>query len=158
VEELKIPTRLIDVELLTADGDRARGAMFHPESLYESGGADDILEDLVDDRLFVPFLPEAAQQAPVLVNKRQIVSVGLPGLDVADLSLVDEPDDNCVRHCTLTLTVGGELSGRPVVETPATASRLLDKFNAAPRFVPFLTDEGLVFVQHTYILRIRRTV
>ena len=157
MEELKIPTRLITVDVLTADGNRTLGSMFHPESLHETGSAEDILDDLVDERCFVPFLPEAAEEGPFLLNKRQIVSVGLPDRSVADLRPVEAGDEGTPERCTLTLTVGPDLTGRPLVETPVTASRLLDKFNAARRFLPFVTDEGLVFIQHSYILRIRRT-
>jgi hypothetical protein len=154
LEELKVPTRRITVEIFTTDGARACGSMFHTESLYQTGSAGDIVNELNDERTFVPFHAGDPTAESYLLNKRHIVRVHVPELAAADFRPDGADDASHEVTCELLLDNGSSLTGRPIVETPEAASRLLDKFNHAPMFVPFLTDEGIDFVHTDRIVRI----
>jgi hypothetical protein len=57
--------------------------------------------------------------------------------------------------CTLFLSDGSRLKGRLFTETPAFSSRLLDKLNHGPRFVPFTSADGVDFIQKSHVVRVR---
>jgi hypothetical protein len=154
VEELKVPTRRITVEVFRTDGARACGTMFHTESLYQTGSAGDIVDELNDERTFVPFHAGDPTAESYLLNKRHIVRVHVPDLTAADFRPDRADGTSHEVTCELLLDNGTRLTGRPVVETPVAASRLLDKFNHAPTFVPFVTDDGIDFVHTDRIVRI----
>jgi len=78
----------------------------------------------------------------------------VPDLTVADLRPVEADEAQRAETCTLQLDDGSRLTGRPVVETPASLSRLVDKFNHAPTFMTFVSDDGVDFVHGTRIARI----
>lgn len=154
MEELRVPTRRVTVDLFTSDGMRAHGVMFHSESLYESGSAADIASELNDERDFIPFQSEAPETGDCLVSKRHLVRVHLAGLTAADLTseIVDAP--SLVGTCTLLLEDGSTRTGRPLVETPVELARLVDKFNQSPTFFPFVTDDGVDFVHTDRVVRV----
>jgi hypothetical protein len=138
----------------TTDGVRTRGTMYHTESLYETGSAGDIVDELNDERVFVPIRSDDEVAVSSLLSKRHIVRVRVPDLTVADLR-PDEADEAMrAEICTLLLDDGSRLTGRPVVETPASLSRLVDKFNHAPDFMIFVSDDGVDFVHGSRIARI----
>ena len=154
MKELRVPTRRITVEVYTTDGARTRGSMFHTESLYETGSAEDIVAELNDERVFVPIRSENGEAQSSLLSKRHIVRVHVPDLTVADLRPVEADEAQRAETCTLQLDDGSRLTGRPVVETPASLSRLVDKFNHAPTFMTFVSDDGVDFVHGARIARI----
>jgi hypothetical protein len=154
VKELRVPTRRITVEVYTTDGVRTRGSMFHTESLYETGSAEDIVAELNDERLFVPIRPENGETQSALLSKRHIVRVRVPDLSAVDLRPDETDAAQRAETCTLQLDDGSSLTGRPVVETPASLSRLVDKFNHAPTFITFVSDDGVDFVHGARIARI----
>ena len=49
---------------------------------------------------------------------------------------------------------GSRLEGRPIVVTPGSRSRLLDKFNSAPAFMIFLGDSGVDLIHRSHVLRV----
>ena len=154
MKELRVPTRRITVEVYTTDGGRLRGAMYHTESLYESGSPEDIVDELNDERVFVPIRSDDDEAASALLSKRHIVRVHVPDLTVDDLRPVAADEAMHAETCTLLLDDGSRLTGRPVVETPASLSRLVDKFNHAPTFLTFVSDDGVDFVHGARIARI----
>ena len=154
MKELRVPTRRITVEVYTTDGARTRGSMFHTESLYETGSAEDIVAELNDERVFVPIRSDDEEADSSLLSKRHIVRVHVPDLTVADLRPIEAEEALHAETCTLLLDDGSRLTGRPVVETPASLSRLVDKFNHAPAFMTFVSDDGVDFVHGDRIARI----
>jgi hypothetical protein len=130
--------------------------MYHAASQHETGTGEDILDELNDDRTFVPFHYDEAGAGTLLLNKRYIVRVHVPDLTVADLRPGEAEELPITETCTLWLVDGSHLTGRPVVETPASASRVLDKLNHAPTFMTFVTDDGVDFVHGAQIVRVIR--
>jgi hypothetical protein len=140
--------------MFTTDGAATRGFMYHAESLYETGTAEDIADEFNDERRFIAFHPEEESAGVSLINKRHIVRVRVLDLTEADLRPANAEDAHHVDSCTLWLVDGSSVTGRPVVETPAESSRLLDKFNHSSTFLTFVTDDGVDFVQAAHIVKI----
>jgi hypothetical protein len=156
VEELKVPTRAITVDIYTSDGAVRHGCMFHAETRYETGTAEDLACELNDQRAFLPLRSDDAETGNILLNKEHILRVHIPGL-TADALLYDETDDGQpVAHCSVWLDDGSQLDGHPVVVTPGSRSRLLDKFNHAPEFLTFVSDDGVDFIHRSHVLRVQR--
>jgi hypothetical protein len=154
MREFEVPIRSITVEVQTTDGTVARGEMYHTESLYQTGGAQDIVKELLDGRVFVPFRAELPDEQRCLLNKRHVVWIHVPELTAAELHPDEGGDDGAGETCTLLLDDGSELTGRPVVPTPPSASRVADKFNQARLFVAFASDRGIHFVNPLHVVRI----
>jgi hypothetical protein len=154
MEELRIPTRRVTAEIFLRDGSVSLGCLFHAESLYEHGTAEDIAAELNDERDFVPFQEQVNGARLQLLNKQHMLRVRVPELHEADLTLdlTDEIED--VDSCTLWLADGSQVSCRPVVETPVASSRLIDKLNHTPLFMTVITDDGVEFVRAAHIVRI----
>ena len=151
----RVPTRRITVELFTLDGnDGTRGTMHHGESLYESGTGADIVNELNDDRAFIPFVADDGDAEQALINKQRILRVHVPDLTYDDLPQHGQAAP--AESCTVWLSDESCRTGRPVVETPPANSRLIDKFNHAPTFVTFLTEHGVDFIHTAHIVRIDR--
>ena len=152
MEELKVPTRAVRVDVFLRDGTDATGWMYHRESLYETGSPSDIFSDLNDDRDFLPF--EADNETLSLLNKRHITRIVVHELGIEQLG-----PDGVTRYeelpvSTLLFDNGSRLDGRLVLETPGDSSRLVDKFNQAPTFVPFVFDDGVGLVNGARIVQI----
>jgi len=156
MKELEIPTRSVTVEVQTADGTLACGVMYHTESLYQTGGAQDIVAELLDPRRFVPFSAELPVEEDCLLNKQHVIWIHLPELTAADLHADDADADHAGESCTILLADGSRLSGRPVVPTPPSSSRVADKFNQARTFVPFANGSGVYFVNIAHVVRVVR--
>ena len=153
MEELKVPTRLIAVEVSTTDGAVACGSMYHTESLYQTGSPEDIIDELNDERAFVPFA-SSDTMGNALLNKHHIVRVRVRDLSIEDLRPGEASELSHVHPCTLQLDDGTRITGRLVLETPTAQSRLVDKVNHGLSFVPFVTEEGVDLVNSTHITRI----
>ena len=153
MEELKVPTRLIAVEVCTTDGAIACGSMYHTESLYQTGSPEDIIDELNDDRAFVPFAASDTL-GNALLSKRHIVRVRVSELAIDNMRPGEASELQHVHPCTLQFDDGTRITGRLVLETPISQSRLVDKVNQGLSFVPFVSDEGVDLVNCTHIARI----
>lgn len=156
MDELRVPTRRVIVDVFLADGTCATGTLFHSESLYQSGGPGDILEELNDEREFVPFAAIDDAVGASLLSKRHVLRVRVHELKMEDLQMGQREAAECGRRCTLLLDDGSRITGRLALETPLTASRLVDKFNMAPSFLPFVTDECVELVHASHVVRVFR--
>jgi len=156
VEELKVPTRAITVDIYTSDGAALHGCMFHVETRFEAGTAEDLACELNDQRAFLPLRSDDPAAGNMLLNKQHILRVHIPGL-TAD-SLLEEEAEEARRstRCSVWLDDGSRLDGCPVVITPDSRSRLLDKFNSAPEFLIFVSDDGVDFIHNSHVLRVQR--
>ena len=117
MEELKIPTRLIAVEVSTTDGATACGSMYHTDSPYQTGSPEDIIDELNDDRAFVPFASSDTMEN-ALLSKRHIVRVRVPDLSIEDLRPGEASELTHAHRCTLQFDDGTRVTGRLVLETP----------------------------------------
>ena len=153
MEELKVPTRLIAVKVSTTDGATECGSMYHTESLYQTGSPEDIIDELNDDRGFVPFA-SSDTMVNALLSKRHIVRVRVRDLSIEDLRPGEASELEHVHPCTLQFDDGTRITGRLVLETPSSHSRLVDKVNYGLSFVPFVTNECVDLINCAHIARI----
>jgi hypothetical protein len=154
MEELQVPTRRIAVELFTSDGRRLHGWLFAGESPWGYTDREEAARILNDERAFLPFgRPGREEGRPVLelLNKDHIVRVRLE----AAVPEVEADDGSYSPSCTIVLSDGERLSGRLRLPTPLSASRLIDKLNLAPRFLPFATQHGVQLLHRDHVARVQ---
>lgn len=155
MEDLQVPTRAVEVEVLTDSGERLSGSLFVPESRYGTGQPDEVIEVLNDSRLFLPFRPAASRGKPVreiVVNKDHILTVRVGG------SRKGRRQPGRAREAeggvTLWLSDGSRITGQVAVEMPRASSRPIDKLNQDLRFMPLLCEGCTVFVRRTQVVRL----
>lgn len=162
MEELKVPTQAVRVEVITDTGVALQGFLFVGESRYRTGRPeDDLIEVLNDERRFLPFEEcgsEPAAQRPAILNKSHVVRVDL-ATDEGPLfdPLHSDDDDEVVAGgdtCSLLLTDGTCVMGRVRVEMPPSLSRLLDKLNHADCFLPVVDRDGFHFVNLAHVVHV----
>jgi len=152
MRELQVPTHRVAVRVFAAQSRPLAGALFLHESRYHDGTAHEILTELNDPRAFVPFHADDPSMGRILLHKDHLVRIQVenyvPGPEEPAL------DETAGAPCTLVLDDGVEFEGRILVPVPAEASRLLDRLNDAPRFLPFAGPHGLAFVHRDHIVRV----
>jgi hypothetical protein len=152
MQELQVPTRNVEVDLLTVAGTRLRGSLFVPLSAHGAGDPHDVLEALNDGRSFMPFRSADPTVGESLINKEQVLRVRLSHPDPAERAAKSHADDEL--DCTLVLLDGTHVHGRLGLPAPRAASRVLDKLNQAERFIPFVSAEGHELVQKRHVVRV----
>lgn len=163
MKELQIPTRQIRVELFCSSGEHMEGILFAPELPNSPGQTEHLLGLLNDKRDFLPVGPIEPEGDGTILNKRYVTRVRLAGPGAAfefEIDLVgfeggvpvDAEDES--NACTLYLSDGSVVRGHLALETPWAASRLLDKLNMAPDFVPLVTADGVEFIQRSHFVRV----
>ena len=146
MEELKIPMQRVTVELFMADGVHTRGVMYLTPSGRQAGLPQEIAELLNDDRIFIPFRADDPSIDVWIVNKHHLMRVHLEDQD----TLQAEPSP----ICTIVLCDRSRLTGQILFDSPLSKSRLVDKFNAAPSFMTFVTDDGIDFVHQSHVTQV----
>ncbi len=149
MQQLQVPTRQIEVDLLLAGGRRFVGYLFLTEAPFQSGRAEDVIQVLNDERAFLPFVPDGATGSAMALNKDHILMVQVESLGA---SLGDPEGESGDR--TLLLSDGTRVSGDICIDTPPHASRLVDKLNLAERFLVLRTPSGYAFVHGRHIIHV----
>ncbi len=151
MEELQVPTHRLEVEVHAATGDALTGSMFAAELPYVTSGWESLLAILNDEREFLPCFGNAPGTERTILNKTHIVRVRLtPGADGAAPPWIDEAQG---ESCALQLVDGTRLTGELHLDTRLEESRLIDKLNQADRFVVFIADGDMHFVQACRVVR-----
>ena len=145
--ELKIPTRRIAAQLLTTRGGRS-GELFLAPTAHPGEGPEQVLETLNDERAFLPFCDQDAPHRPCVVNKHHVLCVRVTGCESPD------PPPGTDGPHTLTLSGGHRINGRILVDSPPSASRLVDKLNRCGRFALVAGTDALYFVQLEHIVAV----
>ena len=151
MEELRVRTQRIAVELFMADGVHTRGVMYLAETRHHADGPEEIAELLNDDRAFVPFRADDPTIDVWIVNKQHLMRVHLEDCDTL------RPDTTSAEPapiCTILLRDRSRLTGQLLFDAPQSTSRLVDKFNGAPSFMTFVTDEGVDFVHRSHVTQV----
>ena len=154
MEQLQVPTRQIEVDLLLAGGARLVGYLFLTEAPFQSGRPEDVIHVLSDERSFIPFVADHPTSSPMALNKDHIVAVQVESATAAALSSPLGGADAEVCDRTVLLSDGSRLTGDICVDTPPYASRLLDKLNLAGRFLALRTAGGYAFVQCRHVVQV----
>lgn len=152
MEELQVPTRRIHVEVFVTTGARVAVALFVHAAPYETGDAEDVLHVLNDKRAFLPLAMDGNAGEAFVINKDHILHVRLPWNGAPSFECVRDraPDDGA--ESTMLLSDGTCLKGTLALDTPTSASRIVDKLNQASSFVPFVTADGIDFVQKSHVV------
>ena len=155
METLQVPTHIIDVELRIGRGESIRGRMFASELPGHHTSTELLLELLNDEREFVPFDADEPARGRVSLNKQHIVAAHptIPANEIAAEPDAPDPSDS-EETCWVLMSDGQQLTGHLRVPTPWSASRVLDKLNQAPRFVPLVTADGMSIVHSSHIVRV----
>ncbi len=151
MEELRVPTRRVAVELFMADGVHTRGVMYLTPTRHDAGSPEEIAELLNDDRVFVPFRADDPTIEVWIVNKQHLMRVHLEDCDTL------RPDPASAEPapiCTIVLCDRSRLTGQLLFDAPLSMSRLVDKFNGAPSFMTFVTDDGVDFVHRSHVTQV----
>lgn len=148
MHELQVPTRRLEVEIVTTAGREMRGSLFAPESRFPTGEAEFLDTLLNDERTFLPFKPDGGRD--VLFNKVHLSRVRLLGVD--DLEGPESSDGD--GRCRLVLADGSSVEAHVVVETRQASSRILDKLNQANVFLPLVTERGIEFVRREHVVQV----
>jgi len=151
LEELRVPTRRVAVELFMDDGVHTRGVMYLTQTRHHSSESEEIAGLLNDDRVFVPFRADDPSIDVWIVNKHHVIRVHLKDCDtLRDDAAPAEP----TPICTIVLCDRSRLTGQLLFDAPVSASRLVDKFNGAPSFMTFVTDDGVDFVHRSHVTQV----
>lgn len=151
MEELRVPTRRVAVELFMADGVHTRGVMYLTPTRHVAGSPEEVAELLNDDRVFVPFRADDPAIDVWIVNKNHLTRVHLEECDTLG------PDPAFAEPeplCTIVLRDRSRLTGQLLFDAPVSMSRLVDKFNGAPPFMTFVTDDGVDFVHRSHVTQV----
>jgi hypothetical protein len=154
MEELRVPTRQVEVEIVFANGSVDRGVFYLTDSPYPRRTAEELSEMLNDDRDFIPFGSGDSHTGQSLICKRHMLRVRAPRRNVGSKgeSAAERAGRDSV--CVVVFDDESRLAGTPIHPVPQSCSRLVDKVNQAPPFLAFLTADGLEFVHVAHIVRI----
>jgi len=154
MEQLQIPTRQIEVDLLLAGSARVVGFLFLTEAPYLSGRPEDVIQVLNDERSFLPFIADHPTSTPMALNKDHIVAVQVEEGPASGLPSPLGQSGAEGRDRSLLLSDGTRLTGDICLDTPPHASRFLDKLNLAGRFLALRTTSGHAFVHCRHIVHV----
>jgi hypothetical protein len=145
----QVPQRAVEVEVLLEGGEEMAGLLYAPTA-GPSGGPGRLSERLNDDGEH--FLPLVDSGGASLISKAWIMTVLLPrGEEEIELQESDHAMDRAVE---LHMKGGHSLTGRLSYTMPPEKRRILDYFNAAPRFIPLLQEGRAVLVNRKFVVRI----
>jgi len=154
MDELRVPTRRVEVEIVFANGSTDRGSFYLTDSPYAEAAAKELSEFLNDEREFVPFSSDDSHVGHSLICKRHLLRVRTQDMSAESLKNPGHEPTAGDTSCVVLFDDESRLSGQAVHEVPLSCSRLVDKVNQSPPFLAFVTAEGLEFLQVSHIVRI----
>ena len=151
MDQFRVPQRKIAVELTLVGGTRLAGEAYVPET--GPGGEPGRLVDRLNDG-GERFLPVTRDTSGSLVRKRAIVAIRLGEDDAARENRTQEHEREV--RVGMVLEEGLTLEGRVAYTLPPERSRLIDYFNAAPRFIVLLDDGIATLINSDRVVSIER--
>lgn len=130
MDQLRVPTVMIRVEVRMADGSDLVGRIYAPAAAAAHAGPMRADEWLDDPAPFLPFLPEGAER-PVLLGKASVAVVTVP-----ERAQAHDPDAEGALHAVEVECGGRVWHGRVAFDLP----RLLDLLNRPEPF--FVLRDG----------------
>jgi hypothetical protein len=153
MESLKVPRREVAVRILLDDGRSLEGRLY-TAPLGADGFAERVVDHLNDTTQ--DFVPLACGDDRFLLNKSGIIAVEVPeGRDEVEGWGTGAGREVPVR---LTLPGGNSLLGKVLIVMPPERARVLDYFNAAPRFFPLIGEHRVTLVHRNYVVSVRSTI
>ena len=147
MEEFRVPTTPIEVELQFIDGRASRGTVFVP-------GTAPIDAWIAEPSLFFPFRPEGAVAADI-VAKASVVRLSFtpPPARNEDTDLVMAMD----RSAVVIECPGGRFEGEVLLDTPSNQRRVLDYANQPAAFISLHQGDSVHLIQKRLVIRIIQT-
>lgn len=149
MDELRIPKRRVEVELVLAGHGARRVVLFLSDFAVGHDGAERVSDLLNDPPDFLPARDLATDQV-LFVQREQVV--------VARVAREPEPEDAerytlpTEHEVVLLLADGQRVSGLVTYVLPPDRSRLVDYLNAAPPFVRVHEGEREAYVNRRYVV------
>ena len=150
-DELKVPKRRAQVEVLLPGGAVRQVMVFLGESAHDHAGAErlsDLLNGHVD---FVPALDTASNQMTFL-GRQSIAAARI----ARELEGGDEHTIATEHEVEVTLVDGTVLRGLVTFVLPPERSRLLDYLNDAQPFVRLLETDKVALINKRHIARVAK--
>jgi hypothetical protein len=130
MSELRVPTVALEAEVLCADGRAFRGRVFLPAAASAHAGPMRPTEWMNDRTPFFPFLPDGAQ-APVLLNKHEVLVLTVPGNAPGG----PEPSESAPSREVVVEVRDRSVRGSLHLDMPAHLSRVVDYLNRPDPFL-----------------------
>jgi hypothetical protein len=149
-EDLKVPKRRAQVEVLVPGGGVRQVTIFLAEYASAHGGPERLSDLLNGADDFVPAL-DLASDAMTFLGRQSIAAVRVaPDWDEEDVP------STSVHEVQITLTDGTELRGMMAFVMSEEHSRLLDYLNDAPPFVRLIEQGRVALVNKRHIARVAK--
>jgi hypothetical protein len=151
VNELRVPKRRAEVEVVLPGGATRRVAVFLAEFASSHEGGERLSDLLNGDRAFFPALDDEIGEMTFL--NRDGIAVARVAAEIehdpaSDLTLPSE------FEVAIQLIDGTELHGLVTFVLPPERSRLIDYFNDGPPFFALLEEEHVALVNKRYVSRV----
>jgi hypothetical protein len=145
MEEFRVPTTSIEVELQFTDSRVQRGAIFVPASQSVEAWSG-------DTSAFFPFRP-AGTQGTELIARRSVVRLSFTSPEVRE-----EDTPTTMERCAVVIECpGGRFEGEVLLDTPTNQRRLVDYVNQPGAFITLHKGEKVHLIQKKLVVRIIQT-
>ncbi len=145
MEEFRVPTTSIEVELQFTDSRVQRGAIFVPESQSVDAWS-------ADAATFFPFRP-AGTQGTELIARHSVVR-----LSFTPPPAREEDTPTTEERCAVVIECpGGRFEGEVLLDTPSNQRRLVDCVNQSGAFITLHKGEKAHLIQKRLVVRIIQT-
>lgn len=145
MEEYRVPTTSIEVELQFTDSRVQRGVIFVPASQSVDAWS-------ADPAAFFPFRP-AGTQGTELIARRSVVR-----LSFTPPPAREEDAPTGMERCAVAIEyAGGRFDGEVLLDTPSNQRRLVDYVNQPGAFLTLHKGEKAHLIQKRWVVRIIQT-
>lgn len=145
MEEFRVPTTPVEVELQFVDGRASRGTVFIPASAPVEAW-------ISEPSQFFPFRAEGTVVAEI-VAKASVVRLSFTPPPARD----DDTEMAMERSAVLIECPGGRFEGEVLLDTPSNQRRVLDYVNQPGAFISLHKDDRVHLIQKRLVIRIIQT-
>ena len=145
MEEFRVPTTSIEVELQFTDSRVQRGAIFVPASQSVEAWSS-------DTAAFFPFR-SAGTQGTELIARRFVVRLSYTAPPASG-----EDTQTTMERCAVVIECpGGRFEGEVILDTPSNQRRLVDYVNQPAAFISLRKGERVHLIQKRLVVRVIQT-
>ena len=145
MEEFRVPTTAVEVELQFVDSRITRGTVFIPASTSVDAW-------ISEPSLFFPFREQGTVVAEI-VAKASVVRLTFTPPPARD----EDTDMDMERSAVLIECPGGRFDGEVLLDTPSNQRRVLDYVNQPGAFIRLQKGDRVHLIQKRLVIRIIQT-
>ncbi len=150
MNELRIPTNALEVEIVSLAGESRAGTIYLPALSAHRSGTMTPYEWINESRPFFPFRPRDAEVS-ILINRDQILFLGYVPPDIPE-----ESDTPFVKTRFVEVFCGTQrLEGLLTIEMPEGHTRVLDFINQPDIFLPLWDGKRMLLIRKSQVINIR---